>query len=201
MTLNEHVLCLSAGKRWSRMHHAGAFLHFWYLPVGGVSITAFVSNCVCTLNNWLIFDFSPLFSPSVMILALVGAFPSSLLGVLACRVTISPNWREFCLQHARSQIYLWTLWRKSCHLRTFGIMSMFIRSPAMQLRTASGETTQAAGQSSDHCSFLSSSIACFVSLILQQVHQCNGSTFCQLRHKHEKEDVAWGERAEASLNY
>lgn len=40
------------------MRHAGAFLHFCHLPVGGVSMTLIVFNQT-PLHNWLISDLSP----------------------------------------------------------------------------------------------------------------------------------------------
>lgn len=77
-------------------------------------------------------------------LARTWLFPSSLLGASASPVTISPNWLEFCLRHARSQTYSSTLWRKTWNLRILGSRSMSTRSLATHLKTASGETTQAA---------------------------------------------------------
>lgn len=167
------------------MRHVGAFLHFRHLPVSGVSITLFLFNDTTkTFLGFFFLNFNSLLSASVMKLAWAWAFLSSLLGALASRVTISPNWPEFCLQHARSQTYSIILWRKPCHLRRNGSRSTSTRRTPLQLRTASGEWAQAAVHPSDLCSFI---LLCnhvpllmFALLVLPQVHQCIGGFLCQL---------------------
>lgn len=181
------------------MRHAGAFLHLCYLPVSGVSMTLFLFNYL-PLNNCLI-DFHTLFSASVRKLAWTWAFPSSQPGASASRVTISQNWPEFCLRHARSQAYSSTLLRKPWHLRVIGSRSMSTRSPATQLKTASGETTQAAVHPSDLCSFFTLQHVLFISLFLPQVHQRIGSALFRLCLKYKQRDAAWGRWAAKSLHH
>lgn len=111
--------------------------------------------CLYHLTTDWYLTFHPLLFALVMKLAWAWAFPLSLPGASDSRVTINPNWPAFCLQHARSLTYSSTLWGIPCHLRRkLGSRSMSTRSPATQPRTASGETTQAAGYLSDLCSFI-----------------------------------------------
>lgn len=98
-----------------------------------------------------ILNFNTLFSAPVKKSVWAWAFPSSPLGALASRVTISPNSPEFCLPPEKSQTYSLTFWRKPCRLRRNGSRSMSTRSPVIQLRTASGETAQVSAELRDLC--------------------------------------------------
>lgn len=144
-------------------------------------------------NVWLF----TLLSASVMKLAWTWAFPSSLLGASACLVIIRRNWPEFCPRHARPQTYYSTLWMKLYHLRMLGSRSMFTRSTATQVRTASGET----GCSSPewplqlHSVLQHVPLFCLICLLLSRVHQRIGSSLCQLCIRYTKKDAAWGGRA------
>lgn len=140
------------------MCHAGAFLHLCHLPVSGVSMNLIPLNYM-QLNNWL--NLIPCCLPSVQTVAWPWAFPSSLLGALASRVTINPKWLEFCLQHARSQTYCFTLFMKNCCLSQPGRRRMTTRShTSTYLRTAFGETAQAAFRPTDFSRFLCCSSMC-----------------------------------------
>lgn len=171
------------------MCHAGAFLHLCHFSIGGVSITLFLLNystilylrkkkklTPCHLLQWwnwpepehsyhLCWELRPL----VWLQAQID--PNSASSTQALRLTVSLCEGEIVIQ-GRMEAGLCLQEVQQC---IWGLL--LVRQHRVQFSC-----------SSDLCDLFSATATChfgFYFLVLPQVQQCIGSSFCQLRHTHK----------------